>query len=178
MKLILANKAGFTLIELLVTLMVLCVILVLALPALGTILMNNRLKASSDLFVNALNYARSTALSESVTVVVCPLSALNSSNCGTHWSSGWIVVTQPASGVNTLLQSQQSTSTDPTLSGTTTGIFFDPHGLSSTQSNFTFCDSRGSSFAQSVVVMVTGYIQSGSTPGQAVWDSSMLSCPS
>nr|WP_148263552.1 prepilin-type N-terminal cleavage/methylation domain-containing protein [Legionella drancourtii] len=39
------HKAAFTLIELLVTLMVLCTILVLAIPALSTMLMNNRLRA-------------------------------------------------------------------------------------------------------------------------------------
>jgi type IV fimbrial biogenesis protein FimT len=173
----LAQEAAFTLIELLVTLMVFCIILVLALPALSAMLMNNRLRTSSDLFVNALNYARSTALNESMSVTVCPFGAADSTSCGANWSSGWIVVTQPTSGTATLLQSQQSTATDPTLSSSVPSVFFDPHGLATTQGNFTFCDSRGSSFAQSIEVLATGFVQSGSTPGQAVWDNSALSCP-
>lgn len=170
------HKAAFTLVELLVTLLVLCIILVLALPALSTMLMNNRLRANTDLFVNALNYARNTALNESMNVMVCPLGTLGSSHCGTSWDTGWIVVSQPASGTATVLQSQQLDSYDPTLSASVSSINFDPHGLTTTQGNFTFCDSRGSTFAHSIEVLPTGYIQSGSTPGQAVWDNSTLSC--
>lgn len=177
LKSMLAPKAAFTLIELLVTLTVFCAILVLALPALSTIIMNNRLRANADLFVNALNYARNTALNESINVIVCPLGSLNSTSCGTNWNTGWIVVTQPVSGINTLLQSQQTTPADPTLSGTVASVSFDPHGLLTTQGNFTFCDSRGANFAQSIEVLATGFIQSGSTPGIAVWDNSALSCP-
>lgn len=177
MKSCFTHKAAFTLIELLVTLMVLCIILVLAIPALSTMLMNNRLHANTDLLINALNYARGTALNESMSVIVCPLGTLNATSCGNSWRAGWIVLTQPISGANTLLQSQQSTSSDPVLSANVTSILFDAHGLTTTQGNFIFCDSRGNTFAQSIEVLATGFIQSGSTAGQAVWDNSALSCP-
>ncbi|MBI2786116.1 MAG: GspH/FimT family protein [Legionella longbeachae] len=146
-------------------------------PAISTILMNSRLTANMDMFLNALNYARSTALNQSSNVVVCPFGVAKSTNCGTNWGSGWIVVTQPSSGVNMLLQSQQFSSTDPKLSSTSASVVFDPHGLITTPSNFTFCDSRGGTFARSIEVLATGYIQSGPTSGQAVWDNSTLACP-
>lgn len=170
-------KKAFTLIELLVALVMLCIILTLALPALSGIMMNNRMRTSTDLWVNALNYARNTALSQSTTTYVCPFSSAGSVNCGTNWSTGWIVVGQSSTGTNVLLQSQQIASSDPTLKGTVTKVTFDSHGLTTTAGNFTLCDKRGSSSASSVQVLITGYVQSGATAGSAVWDSSALSCP-
>lgn len=169
--------AAFTLIELLVTLCVGAILLTLAMPSFREMLLNSRMSANADTFVNTLNYARSTALSQAVSVRVCPLGALNSITCGTNWSSGWIVVTQPTSGAGTLLKSQQTSSIDPTLSGTTTNVVFDPQGLATTQSNFTLCDTRGGTSARSISVLATGYVQTGATPGQAVWNNGAITCP-
>lgn len=173
----LAKKTAFTLIELLVTILVLCVALVLALPALSNLLMNNRITAYTDMFVNALNYARNNALNESMNMMVCPFGAAQSTVCGGNWGAGWIVVTQPTAGTSTLLQSQQLSPSDPVLSGNAANVVFDPHGLTTSPSNFKFCDSRGGTFARSIEVLATGFVQSGSTPGQAVWDNSALTCP-
>ncbi|CEG58505.1 GspH/FimT family pseudopilin [Legionella fallonii] len=170
-------NAGFTLIELMVTLSVLCLLLVLAIPSFKSMMLNNRLIANTDSLVNALSYARSTALYQEISVVVCPLGSLNSTSCGGSWSSGWIVITQPASGTSTLLKSQQYSSNDPTLSSNVTSVTFDAHGIATTQSNFKLCDNRGGTFATSVEVLATGFVQLGNTPGQAVWDNSALACP-
>ncbi|KTC90716.1 GspH/FimT family protein [Fluoribacter dumoffii] len=173
----LVKYAAFTLIELLITLLVLCVALVVALPALSNMLMNSRLTAYTDMLVNALNYARNNALNESMDVMVCPFGAVQSTTCGGNWGAGWIVVTKPSSGTSTLLQSQQLSVSDPVLSGNVGSVTFDSHGLTATPSNFKFCDSRGGTFARSIEVMSTGFVQSGDTPGQAVWDNSALACP-
>ncbi len=177
LKVIIINKQGFTLIELLITILVFCILLVLAIPALSSLLMNNRLIAKTDMFVNSLNYARNTALGESINVVVCPFGVAQSTTCGGSWSNGWIVITQPSVGTSTLLQSQQLFSVDPVLSGNVPSVVFDPHGLTTTSGNFKFCDSRGGAFARSIEVLATGFVQSGATPGQAVWDNSALTCP-
>ncbi|KTD35377.1 type IV pre-pilin [Legionella moravica] len=169
--------AAFTLIELLVTLCVLSILLTVAIPAFRTMVLNNRLASNTDSLVNALNYARSSALNQAMTIKVCPLGTIGSTTCGTDWRSGWIIVTQPTTGTAVLLKSQQSSNNDPTLTGNTTEVLFDRFGLSTTQSNFTLCDSRGNAFAHSVEVLTTGYIQSGSTPGQAVWNNGSLTCP-
>ncbi|KTD08990.1 type IV pre-pilin [Legionella gratiana] len=139
--------------------------------------MNNRLVARTDMFVNALNYARNTALGESINVVVCPFGIAQSTTCGGNWSNGWIVITQPSVGASTLLQSQQLLPSDPVLSSNVVSIVFDRHGLTTTPGNFKFCDSRGGTFARSVEVLATGFVQSSVTPGQAVWDNSALTCP-
>ncbi|MCL9685323.1 GspH/FimT family pseudopilin [Legionella maioricensis] len=169
--------AGFTLIELMITLSVLCLLLVVAVPSFRTMILNNRLNANSESLVNALSYARSTALYQAMNVVVCPFGAANSTACGANWNSGWIVVTQPAAGVGTLLKSQQASPTDPLLTSNVASVVFDSHGIATTQSNFKLCDDRGGAFARSVEVLATGFVQSGNTPGQAVWDNSALTCP-
>lgn len=170
-------QSAFTLIELLVALAVLTIILMVAAPAFRTTLMNSRLSANSNSLISALNFGRNKALYLSSNVIVCPFRSAGSTACGGNWSAGIIVVSLPASGANTLLLSQQFAPTDPTVSSTAASVTFDPHGLSTTQSNFKLCDSRGATFARSIQVLATGFVQIGPTPGQAVWDNSALTCP-
>lgn len=169
---------GFTLIELMVTLSVLSLLMVVAVPAFRAMMLNNRLIASSDSLVNYLNYARNTSLNDAMNVMVCPIGALNSTTCGNNWTSGWIVVAQPSGKTAVLLKSQQNPAASPvTISSSAASVTFDPHGLAVSQSNFKFCDTRGGQFARSVMVLATGYVQSGATPGFAVWNNTALACP-
>lgn len=169
---------GFTLIELMVTLLVLSLLIVVAVPAFRAMMLNNRLIASSDSLVNYLNHARNTSLNDAMNVMVCPIGALNSTTCGNNWTSGWIVVAQPSGKTAVLLKSQQNPAASPvTISSSAASVTFDPHGLAVSQSNFKFCDTRGGQFARSVMVLATGYVQSGATPGFAVWNNTALACP-
>lgn len=169
--------SAFSLIELLIALVVFSLLVTMALPSFNSLLLNGRLSANMNALVNALNYARSTALNQSVAVKVCPFNALNSTSCGGSWNTGWILATQPAIGAPVLLKSQQIGANDGTLSANVGSVLFDTHGLVTTTGNFTICDSRGGAFARSVEVIATGYIQSGPTPGTAVWNSGALTCP-
>ncbi|HAT9045308.1 TPA: GspH/FimT family pseudopilin [Legionella pneumophila] len=169
--------AGFTLVELLVTLSVFAIILTLIVPSLRTMILNNRLTSNIDSLVSSLNYARGVALDRAVNVAVCPLGSPGSTACGANWSSGWIVVTQPVAGAPTLLKTHQTSVNDPVITSNVASVVFDPHGLSTTQSNFTMCDNRGNAFARSAMVLATGFVQSGSVPGQAVWNNGALNCP-
>lgn len=167
---------GFTLVELLVTVAIVVIVLSLAAPSFQAMLQNNRLSAQVDGLTSALNYARNTALSQAVSVQVCPVGVLSSSTCGANWAAGWMVVSDPT-GAPTLLQSRQAPTGDPVLSATANSVVFDSRGLSTTASSFKMCDSRGSSFARSVQVFATGFVQAGATPGQVAWGSTALSCP-
>lgn len=168
---------GFTLIELLISITVLTILLVLTMPSFKDMLMNNRVASQADTLTSALNYARSTALSLNNNVVTCPFGAAGSTTCGGNWQNGWIVVSQPAIGTPVLLQANSTGVNDPVLSATVPSVTFDARGIATTQSNFKICDSRGGAFAQSVQVLPTGFVQSGSTVGSAVWDGSGLTCP-
>ena len=169
------NHSGFTLIELLVTIAIAAILMSLAAPAFQAMLLNNRMAGQTDELTNALNYARNTALSQSVSVKVCPVGAVSSTTCGTDWGAGWIVVSDP-SGAPALIQSKLTAAGGPVVSSTA-NVVFDSRGLSTTQSNFTICDSRGTTFGRSVQVVATGFVQAGNTPGTAVWATPALSCP-
>ncbi|WP_199110995.1 GspH/FimT family pseudopilin [Collimonas sp. PA-H2] len=176
------HRLGFTLIELLITIVIASILMALAMPSFSSMLMNNRLSAQANAFVNALNYARSNALTQNVNAQVCPLGAVGSVTCGANWGAGWIVTTLPATGTGALLQSYQIGPRDPILAAvpfngvTVSAIVFDSRGLAATQSNFKICDSRGATFARSLQVIATGSIQQGPTPGQAIWGGA-LACP-
>ena len=170
-------QAAFTLVELLVTLCVLSMMMAIAIPSYNTMILNSRLAASSDSLVSSLNFARSSALHNNMNVMVCPIGVANSTTCGNNWGKGWIVVTQPAAGAAPLIKSDAMSAAGPSVLSNVTSVTFTSRGLAGAQSNFSLCDSRGSSFATSVEVMATGFTQSGSTPGQAVWNNSALACP-
>jgi type IV fimbrial biogenesis protein FimT len=173
---------GFTLIELMMTIAILGILLALAMPSFSAMLMQNRLSAQTNAFINALQFARSTALTTNVGTQVCPLGSAGSATCGASWGAGWIVATAPASGSAVLLQSYEIGPRDPVLSAVAfngsvaASLAFDPRGLAATQANFKFCDTRGASYARSVQVLLTGFVQAGPTAGQAIWGGA-LSCP-
>jgi type IV fimbrial biogenesis protein FimT len=174
---------GITFIELLVTMAVALIILVLAVPYLKEVIMNNRLMSQRDALINTLNYARATALTQNISVQVCPVGATASTTCGNSWQSGWMVVTQPTTGRPVLLQSNRAGANSPILSivpisgVSASSITFDPRGLTTTQANLKICDSRGSAYALSIGVLASGFVQTSAKKGMASWDGGVLTCP-
>jgi type IV fimbrial biogenesis protein FimT len=164
----------------------------MALPGFKNLVMNTKLTGQVDEFVNMLNYARSTALSQNLSVQVCPVGTPGATACGANWSTGWMVVTAPTAAAvtagappATLLQSHTSpttitlnaTSTTPPAINALTGIVFDPHGLVTTKGYFAFCDTRSSpaKYARTVVVNATGFVQTAAA-GIAAWDGTAATC--
>lgn len=81
---------GFTAIELLITIVIAAILLGLALPDLRVFVQNNRLKTEASEFVAALNYARTEAKANALTVTVCV--STNGAACtGAAWKLGWLV---------------------------------------------------------------------------------------
>lgn len=173
-----STETGFTLIELMISIVVLAILTIMAVPSFQNILMNYKVSTLNQNLFSSINFARITALNQNVATKLCPFSAANSTSCGNNWSSGWIVVTQPSSGSPILLQTNQLASSGPALSATgVTDVSFNTRGLTTAQANFKICDSRGASYASSLMVLTTGYTQMGSSLGKAVWNGSTLTCP-
>jgi type IV fimbrial biogenesis protein FimT len=168
---------GFTLIELLVTIAIAAILLGLAAPSFQDMVLNNRQNAEIGSLTAGLNYARSTALSQTIPVRVCPILTTSSTTCGTNWGTGWMVVLDPNGTTPSLLQSRQITSSSAVLSSTAPSIDFDARGLSTTVSKFKVCDSRGALFARAVQVFITGFVQTGNTVGKEAYAPTGLTCP-
>ncbi len=165
------------------TMAVVTIISVFAAPYLGNMMLDKRIMAERDALMTMLNYARNTALTQNVTIQACPVGATGSTTCGANWQTGFMIVSQPATGAAVLLQSYRTGPNDPTLSivpiggVSATTINFDARGLATTQANFKLCDRRGGAHALSVQVLPTGMVQTAATVGTAVWNGGALTCP-
>ena len=148
------KASGFTLIELLI------------------MIQNNRLTAQANSFKAALQYARATALSQNTSIQVCPIGAVNSTNCGSQWSAGWMIVVPGT----TLLQSNRRGTKDANLGSGVTSVNFSARGFVSAQSAFTICDARGASVAKAIQVETTGSIQIAPVPGKTLGGAA-ITCP-
>jgi type IV fimbrial biogenesis protein FimT len=81
---------GFTLPEAMLALLVLSILVTLALPMLGQMVMTHRVRSASFELLSTLNYARSEAIKRNDTVAVTA--------AGPGWESGW-QVTEPGGAV-------------------------------------------------------------------------------
>ena len=82
---------GFTLIELLVTIAVAAILLTIGVPSFQELFYRNRVATVTNDFLTALNYARSEAIKNSQTTVICMSNNQTSCTSGTGWANGWII---------------------------------------------------------------------------------------
>ena len=75
---------GFTLAEALISILVLCTLGMLAMPMLGEMVMNHRVRSAAFELLSTLNYARSEAIKRNNSVTIAAL--------GPGWESGWRVI--------------------------------------------------------------------------------------
>lgn len=174
-----------------VVLIIFGIMTAMALPAFNNMIMNAKLSGQMDELSTALNYARSTALSQNSPVQVCPIGTAGSTTCGTNWATGWIVVTAPtaaaitAGATVTLLQSHTSPTTitltaasaAPPLTTALGSVVFDTHGLATTSAYFAFCDNRTNpeKYAKTAIVNATGFVQTAPA-GVAAWNGGAATC--
>ncbi|MDY6994233.1 MAG: prepilin-type N-terminal cleavage/methylation domain-containing protein, partial [Pseudomonadota bacterium] len=60
------TQFAFTLIELLVTLAVISILMMVALPSVRYVILNNKITSRTNAFVNTLNYARNEAVTRNI----------------------------------------------------------------------------------------------------------------
>lgn len=141
---------GFTLIELMVTLAIATIITLIAVPSFTTLIKNNRIITSGNIFISALSYARSEATKRAQTITVA-------SNSGTtSWEGGWEV--RQGATVIRVYEALPTGNTLTNTAGSAATVLFDSRGGLSGATSLTFrlCDDRTGETGVEISINVTG----------------------
>ncbi len=84
------REHGFTLIELMVTLAIAAILLMVGVPSMRDLILNNRLTAATNTFRSSLNIVRSEAIKQGRDATLCVSSDSATCTGETDWSLGWI----------------------------------------------------------------------------------------
>jgi len=162
---------GFSLIELMVTVAIAGIVAATAVPSFNTTIERNRIVSERDELAGHLRVARSTAVANNGTVVVCASSDKSSCNKTGNWEAGWIVFAKSGSDISTFSSASDqllkvSDGIDDNNSLTWDGggseIAFDGDGNARSSGTFTFCGSSGSDdLAKALILYSTGSMRPG-----------------
>jgi type IV fimbrial biogenesis protein FimT len=134
---------GFSLIEVLTILLVVAILASVGLPSMTRMLEGNRLSVNTNRLVSSLYAARSEAVKQNTSVVICTRNIAGSAcgGAGTDWNDGWIVfVDTDDDGVHDagedFLNVVEKTDTGMTFaSGVSTKIVFSGDGMVNSNGN-------------------------------------------
>ncbi|MHB8472028.1 MAG: GspH/FimT family pseudopilin [Gammaproteobacteria bacterium] len=175
------RSRGLTLLELLITLTIAVIIATVAIPALHTLIMSNRMSTQLSEWLTALQAARSHAISHQQHVVICPSADQNACVSSTVWQNGWITfadrnLNQQHDRDESLSRVNNTTLTDMSImsSNGRQRIAFQADGSAGgSNTTLTFCDARGAAHARAIIIAVNGRPRLASARA----DGTALSCP-
>ena len=161
------SRSGFTLIELIATLAIGTILITVAVPAVSSMVEENRMVANIYEFVSQLNYSRSTAISSSNQVIFCKSSDGSSCDSDADWNDGWIIFidrdrNQQRDSDEPLLRmhAKSDSNLDYKAFGSDNHVAFQPSGvLKVGNGTFTFCPKRNTIQPRTVIVAKTGRIR-------------------
>ena len=163
------NSNGFTLYELIIIIAILGIATAVAAPNLATMVANNRISASANDFVAALQFAKAETSSRVNPVTICKKNAAGDGCVGAgDWSQGWIVFSD-ANGdgsvdaaADPILLNHEALHPQITFAGTAglqDLITYRPSGTTSLASTgvLIMCDDRPfEESARGILVTITG----------------------
>jgi type IV fimbrial biogenesis protein FimT len=163
------NSNGFTLFELIIIIGILGIASAVAAPSLVTMIANNRISASANDFVAALQLAKAETAARVNPVTICKKNAAGNECVGDgDWSQGWIVFSDANGDASVdgaddpILLNHEALHPQITFGGTAgvqDSITYRPSGTTSLDSTevLIMCDDRlfGDS-AKGILVTITG----------------------
>lgn len=161
------RQAGFTLTELLVVSAIVAILLAVGVPSYRYITNSYRLSAEVNSLLGDLQYARSEAIKEGQTVVVCV--SVNASTCSGNndWARGWLIFVdlnkngQVQAG-DTVLRVQAA------FSGTNPDTFTPSNNVSAVSFNREGFATTAAGFVTTTFTLVDG------TSGNAAWTRCLI----
>ncbi|MCK5918507.1 MAG: GspH/FimT family protein [Cocleimonas sp.] len=159
---------GFTLIELITTIAVAAILAAIAIPSFATILKNNAMVTTNNKILAALNFTRSSAITNGASATLCKSNA-QSTDCDStaSWEDGWIVFndTNGNAQVDTnevILNVYQGIKGDLTISYRHSRLVYNNDGFSMGYAGvFLLCDSRGNSAKKGIIISSNGRPRKG-----------------
>jgi type IV fimbrial biogenesis protein FimT len=168
------RSAGMTLIELMIALVVVAVLVTVGAPQWTQFVQNNRLTATSNDFVAAINLARSEAVKRSVTVVLCQSNNLeaNPPTCGgtgKNWATGWLMYALDGNkdaedydkDLHVLVKKGYASPEGIKITSNIAddqwlGFSRDGYLRANSEVSYAVCDDRGAKYGRLIVVPLTG----------------------
>lgn len=171
---------GFTLLELLITVALAAILLAIAAPSFTTIIRNNAMGSARDSLYNAIQYARTEAVSRNTHVSICAAADANFDSCADvdDWAvNGWVVFVDSNTGTgmafDTTLRVYEPITGIEVRSNGADHFQYQPSGLLTSSvdgATVSFCDVDGNATERSLIVAnITGQIRTG--------DDSDATCP-
>ena len=141
------NNHGFTLIELIVTLAVIGVLFAMAAPNLQTTIQGNRLSGQFNDMRGDFAFARNLAITRNVAVTI-------SSNSGTDWSDGWVVVA-PTGNARV-----SNTANNVVISSAIASLTYNPDGTAAVAAAtaIKICDDRTGAYGKQLNIVFSGRV--------------------
>ena len=152
---------GLTLIELMVAIAVLAILAMIAAPSFNNQLASSRVESAASELKAALDFARSEAIKQSLSVSACP--STNGTSCvasSTNWGGGWLIWTDVSNeGVldsgEAVIQTFGAVNRNVTMAGPASVISFKSLGQVAVGRTFSLSHSN-SSEARLVCLSSTG----------------------
>jgi type IV fimbrial biogenesis protein FimT len=154
---------GFTLFELLIAVSVLAILLGVATPGFGAMILDSRRATTVNSFLHSVYLARSTAIHRGKMVSICP--SADGRTCGSrgaNWQAGWIVFVNddkdqpPVRDDSETLLAVFEAVNGSIITSNRASYSFRPHIHGVVNGSVIFCDRRGSAEARAVIINSAG----------------------